>query len=216
MLRHTVEPLACSSTVGSKPASRQAPTGVVEAGRHVARPDLEALLRELGDRQAVASGEAVLLAQRDNEGLAAQLHTLDVRSHRGAGTRRDVVAALQKQALDVAAEDLTQLDLQRRMALRESVDDRGQRAVDGRQRVGDAHHPVLAPLGCLRTRHDTVGGVENAARLLREHHTRWRELDPVAGTHEQPHAEQVLDNLDLLGERLLGDVQALCGAGEAA
>ncbi len=156
------------------------------------------------------------MAQRGDEGLAAQLHAFDARSHRGAGARREVVAALQEQALDVAAEDLAQLDLQRRIALREPVDDGGQRAVDGRQRVGEADHPVLAPLGRQGARHDTVGGVEHAARLLREHHTRWRELDPAAGAHEQPHAEQVLDNLDLLGERLLGDVQALGGAGEAA
>lgn len=126
------------------------------------------------------------------------------------------MAALGQQPLNVAAEDLAQLHLQRRMALREPVDDGGQHVVDGRQRVGDADHPVLAPLGCLCGQHGAVGGVEHAARLLHEHYTRGREVDAAVGAHEQPHAEQVLDDLDLLGERLLGDVQALSGAGKAA
>src|SRR5262249_39726066 len=42
------------------------------------------------------------------------------------------------------------------------------------------------------------------------------ELDAARGALEQAHAEQLLERLDLLAHRLLGDVQLAGGTGEAA
>src|SRR5262249_49622699 len=61
-----------------------------------------------------------------------------------------------------------------------------------------------------------VGTGEYSLAIGEKHDPLGRERDPPRAAFEQGDAEQLLERLDLLAHRLLGDVQLTSGAGEAA
>jgi hypothetical protein len=69
-------------------------------------------------------------------------------------------------------------------------------------------------VGCPRRLDRAVGGLERRPRVLEEDLARVRELDAAAVAAEQPDAELVLEAGDGLGQRRLGDVEALGGMPE--
>ena len=83
----------------------------------------------------------------------------------------------------------------------DGVEERADRAVDGDQRPGEVVRHRVAGAG----RHPRPRG----------DHTGRGQLDPARRARQQGDAKGGLERLDLLADRLLGDVQLLGGPGEA-
>ena len=74
--------------------------------------------------------------------------------------------------------------------------------------------PDLSSRSALRNRDRIADVRENPRHLGHKSPSGIGELHPVAGTVEQGHAHLGFEGLDLLGQRGLGDIQALGCAGE--
>ena len=117
---------------------------------------------------------------------------------------------------DVAAEDLAGVDLQERIVPVEPREEYRHGLEGADERVDEAQRSGLAAGGGLHPPRGAVGAGEHAPAIGKEHDPLGRELDPSRAALEQGDAEQLLERLDLLAHRLLGDVQLPGGAGEAA
>src|ERR1700682_4585198 len=101
------------------------------------------------------------------------------------------------------------------MALAEYADDRWHEVVrDG----GEETNPQFALLALRRATHGlerAVSPCEHRPRLAKQHLTHPSQRSAAGAPLEQPNAELQLERTDLLGKRLLGDVQAPGRAREA-
>lgn len=130
--------------------------------------------------------------------------------------QRELVAAFQHECFHVGREDLACGNGQCRMADVDAVEDRRQRLIDGGERVRRSDGAGLAAGRRFGAAEEPVGRVDHAARLVDEHLARRRQVDAAVGAIEQARADLILDDLHLVGQRLLGHVQPLGRAGEIA
>ena len=131
------------------------------------------------------------------------------------GRQREIDASLTEHPLDVLCEDLPRPHLQVGVLGRERIDQRRQRLIEGGERVREPQRSHLTSRRGPGLSPDAVGGVEGAPRFLDERLAGSGQLDAPVGPLEEPHPERLLDDLDLLRHRLLGDVQVERGAREA-
>src|SRR5262249_16792143 len=78
----------------------------------------------------------------------------------------------------------------------------------------DAKHAELAALGARRDRDRPLGPLDRRPRLGKEKQPGLGQLDPAVGAVEQPHAQHLFQDLDLLAERGLRDAEARGRAAE--
>ena len=190
--------------------------GVVIAGRHVPRPQLDLLVPQLAERHLLARSEPVLITDRDLPAFRPDQLLREISRVVGRRGDRQIDLASPQQPRDIGGEHLAGFGRQLRIALAEPVQQRGQRLIRRGERVADAHGARLAPGRLLDPPHGPVGRGEDPTAVGQEHPPRRGQLDAAGSAPEQPHAEPVFQRPDLLADRLLGDEQVVRRPGEAA
>jgi len=190
--------------------------GVVEAGGHVARPDLEQPAGEGGEVDALVPRERVGGAQGDAQRLAADGARVKPCRVGGPRREREVVAFGEEEFGDVGAEDLARFDLDLRVDLGQARQQPGSGLPDCGQRVGEPECAGLPAGGRLGPAGGAVGGGEDSPAVGEEYLSFGGELDAARRAPQQGDPEGPLQRFDLLADRLLGDVQVVGRRGETA
>jgi hypothetical protein len=115
---------------------------------------------------------------------------------------------------DGGAEHLARDDGHVRVVVLDSSEDRSEGLEAGRRGVGEADGPGDTRAGEAGVFGGAFERGERQGRLLEERPARGGELDVAAVTREQVRAERLLELVDLVAERGLGDVEARRGPAE--
>ena len=160
------------------------------------------------------AGERVRLRERDPERLVADDGGLEVVVQHRAARQADVEATGLDGLGHLRLPHLAGAHAHVGQPLVDGGDERRQRLLGDRRRVGDAQRAQLAAAGALRLldrrgdrREDRPGVQEQRAPGIRQ-------LDAARRPMEERRAQLVLELADLRAERLLRQVQPSRGAGE--
>ena len=133
----------------------------------------------------------------------------------GHRREREVVALGYQQLGDVGPEDLACLDRDLRMNLVQAGQQPRDRVPNRGQGVGEAQRASL-PAGCrLHPAGRAVGGGQDAPAVGEENLSFGGQFNAPRGAPQKRDPERPLQCLDLLADRLLGDVQVFGRPGEA-
>src|SRR5215216_7238538 len=130
----------------ARPATRTK-HGVVVAGRHLPRPGLEDFACEFTQRYLLVTGESMILGHGNDEILATDWPMVKPTPKGHSRRQCEIEALVMNEVLDVDAKHLLRAKLQLRLLGGKRVQQRGQRFVDGRQRVGDPQCSGLTASG---------------------------------------------------------------------
>jgi hypothetical protein len=139
--------------------------GVVVAGRHLVRPQLERLIAQAVKLDLIAVGEAMALPDGDAHDLAPDRPLAHVVAIRGQRRERDVAIAVAQERGDVAAEDLAGVDLEQRVVLVEPGEQHGDGLKGADEGIDEPQGSHLTSGGGLHAPRGAVGASEHAPAI---------------------------------------------------
>ena len=187
---------------------------VVEPGAMLSEEEDERLRRQSFDGHAGEGGERMRIGKRRDElfldeGRQPQRRVIDRRTHEA-----DVDASGMECGDLRACRQLLEAELDVGKALTEGAQDRRQRDVARRADEADRQPAHLARAGSAKQLFDPIGLREQRAATLEQQAPGVRQLHTTAVAAQEHDAELLLEPLDLLAQRGLGDAQALRGTPE--
>src|SRR4029450_12103990 len=187
--------------------------GVVVAGRHLARPQLQRFIAHARKLDLLAVGKAMALCHGEANDLASDCPLGEVVGIRRQRREREIAGSAPEESRNIAAEDLASVNLEQRVVLAET----GEQDRDGLEgtdeRVGQPYRSCLSTCGGLHPLGGSVGPGQDAPAVGQKHLTLGSQGHASRAALEQGDAEQLLERPDLLADRLLSDVKLLWGAG---